>query len=136
MYEENERLIYGPFDRGDGIHVFADPVRVKRRLTKLLDGQPGKVIRRSRDETAPELALEAEERVIAATARAFDLIPFDPETGGGVRDDQAIALLNDFLSWLDQKKTSAATSPTWPPPTGPGSSDPAAPTTQPSWGSC
>lgn len=111
MYAEQERLIFGPFDRGDGHQVYADPIRVRRRLTRLLDGDPRRALAACRGPD-PGLALEAEERVFAAAIQAFDLVPFDPATGQGLREDGIVAVLNAFLSWEEAQRDFFGTSPT------------------------
>ncbi len=126
MYTESERQIYGPYFSGVTA-VYADPIRVRRLLTDLLDGNPGKALAALAG-PIPELRIEATERVLRAVVVAFGLVAFDPTTGQGLREDEVKGRLDDFLAWWAEVKKKPATSPTSPPSSGSGN----APTTPPS----
>ncbi len=114
MYTETEKQIFGPFDRGDGVMIYVDPIRVRRWLTALLDGRPGKVLETARCDV-PLLAAEAEDRVLAASVTAFGLAAFNPATGEGLREDGIRAILNSFLAWWSDLKKKVERTPTSPP---------------------
>jgi len=132
------RRVFGPYDRGDGVGTYADPIRVHRRLKAMLDGDPARVIAQSRAEVAV-VAMEAKDRVLAAAVRALDLLPFDPATGQGATEDQVVEALNAYLKWEEETRDFFASSPTpapssAAPPSPSGASPPPtpAPTTAPS----
>ncbi len=118
MFTEQERQIFGPYDRGDGQEVFADPLRIRRRLRDLLDGDVAKAVARTKGEI-PALRLEAMDRLLAAAVLALDLVPFNLATGQGAKEDLIVCNLNAFLDWEEvQKKTDEGT-PGWPGASGP-----------------
>lgn len=121
LYSEKERRIFGPYDRdGTGRGVYADPVRVKRRLTAALDGDPHSAVARTRSEQA-QVASEATDRLVPAVCYALDLQYLDPETGAGLCEDEVISVLNAFFEFEEGLKKNAVTSP-GSPDSGPGSS--------------
>jgi hypothetical protein len=122
MFSDADRAIFGPFFNGQGM-VYADPLRVYRELSLELDGDPQLWIARSRDDD-PRTRLVAEGRLVQASRSAFGLAPFEPDSGQGAQDQDALTALRSYLVWLDQKKSSGLTSPTSPVPTGPVYSDP------------
>jgi hypothetical protein len=119
MFTDRERLI---FKYHDGERdVFADPLRVRRLFAHALDGEPNRYLERIQENAAAEpVAFEAMERVLAATCQAFGLTPFDPATGAGCTEEKILGVLCAFQAWEDQKKTTSATTPVWPPPSGAG----------------
>jgi hypothetical protein len=44
-----------------------------------------------------------------AAIHAFGLPPFDPLTGQGALEDEALAILREFMDWAAQKKTPTGT---------------------------
>ena len=99
MFTDQQRQIFGPYLRGDGTEVMADPLRVRRKLKALLDGDPKKAVEQARDPTIPVLADKAMDRVLAAAVEALDLVAFDPATGEGLDEGQVIAVLNEYIAW-------------------------------------
>lgn len=128
-YSDQDRAIYGPFFTGTGA-AYGDPIRIRRLLSDLLDGDPKKALENMHSPLT-ELRVEAVERVLRATVQAFELVPFDKTTGQGLREDEVLARLNDFLSWWSELKKNSATSRISAPPTAPASSA-GNPTTSPS----
>lgn len=128
LYTPEERCIFGPYDKGDGTLVYADPMRVRRRLKAMLDGNPEKVLAQATQTDVPQFASEATDRVLAAAVYALDLVPFDATTGAGATEDMVVGVLNSFLAFEAEKKTTEPSCPTWPPPTEsepwPGEGDP------------
>ncbi len=129
MYTDQERAVYGPFFSGAGA-VYGDPIRIRRLLTDLLDGDPKKALE-GVSGPIPELRIEATERVLRAVVVAFGLVPFDPATGQGLREDEVKGRLDDFLDWWSELKKKRETLPTSVPSTAPASSA-GVPTTSPS----
>lgn len=94
---------------------WADPLVVNRSLWRETDGRLNKILEdcQSQDESA---ALAASDELLRAVRLSFDLPALDTKTGTGTTEDEAIAVLNGFLNWLEQKKTKTASEPTLPPP--------------------
>lgn len=152
MWSEKDRKVFkyrdGSADEsGELQYVFGDPFAIQRALTALLDGDPQKWLER-RWEGIPEegeldeegnpkelvrsmepVRYEATSKCIAAARIAFGLTPWDKRTGTGCGERHVLAVLDDFLEWLDNQKKTADSSPTSsaasPEPTG-------SPTTSPS----
>jgi hypothetical protein len=129
MYTEQERLIFGPYCNGIR-EVYADPLRVFRRLHQMLEGEPNKFILQANSGDAVG-RLRAKERLADATVYALELTPFDPETGKGVLLEQVEALLRDYLEFMEKKGLRGSNSLTSPTPTVLASSAPFVPTTPP-----
>ena len=115
MWSEAERQIFGPYHDGRA-QVYGDPLAIWRRLVHGLDGDVNRWLTHARSEE-PEIRYQATERILVATVEAFDLAPFDRATGQGVLERDAMAILNTFFDWIDQKKSPPVNSPTSAPPT-------------------
>lgn len=102
MFPESKRQIFGPFFNGEK-EVFADPLRVYRRLQVQLDGDANKYLEQSRSEDF-SLAFHAKERIIPAALFALELVPFDPKTGKGTLEEDCIRVLNAYLEFMDEVK--------------------------------
>lgn len=113
LYSVDERRIFGPYQKGDGTTIYADPVRVYRRLVAALGGNVAKAIEQANN-PVEEVACEATEKVVAAAVFALNLVGFDETTGHGLRDDEVIDTLNRFWAWCAAQKKTAGTSPTSP----------------------
>jgi hypothetical protein len=125
MYAPHERLIFGPFDRGDGRATYADPIRAYRRLCAALGGEPNKWITKSNEGDNA-----AREKVIDAAGWALEMVPFDKETGQGATEGLVYTNLRAFLGFVLGNWPRAASLPTSARPTG-GSTEvgPASPNT-------
>jgi hypothetical protein len=118
LFTPQERLVFGPVPLAGG-QVSFDPLRVYRRLMAALGGKANDTLEASRSEDVP-VRLAATEQLLGGIRHAFELADFDPATGGGVTDDEALTLLDGYLFWLDQKKTVTGLGSNWPiwsPPT-------------------
>jgi hypothetical protein len=137
LYDDGERAIFEYAVNGQ--RLFADPMAVHRRLTLALGGNPNAVLEQSEaglfEEDNPAAADEpqnrlaraaAEERLWPAVRSALGLPAFDPKTGQGVTDATCRRLLDQFVAFEAQKKTTAPASPIGPPPTGASPAYPAA----------
>jgi cytochrome c556 len=86
---------------------YADPMEVLRRVSFLL-GDPAavsKVIRDAdpaADAEAMKAAYTATERLVVAVREAFDLAPFDPETGAGATESDCLAVWGLFSEFMAQ----------------------------------
>jgi hypothetical protein len=109
--------IFGPFDRGDGQPIYADPTAVLRRLWLGAGGKLHEVMEKARGEDSDE-SWQAQDTLVAAARPAFGLVPFDPLTGQS-SDDHALDVLDEFNAWYEKKNLIAATEPTSPPSTAP-----------------
>src|SRR5262249_3807569 len=110
MFTEQQRKIFGPYPNGKGQQLYADPVAAYRVLMFHTDGELNSLLDRY---NADELGLSATAPQLAsATCIAFDLEPFDRATGKGTLQDDALALLAQFMEWREEKKTPLVNSPT------------------------
>jgi len=127
MWTNEDRLIYTATVQGFPRHYDPDAVRRKLalgtrgNLNKLIEAankgrdihdEAGQLVQPAAPEGSAEhlAALDAMGQLAAAAVLAFDLLPFDPETGGGVMEGEAHKLLAEFLRWLHAKKLSGAIS--------------------------
>jgi hypothetical protein len=95
------RKIFGPYHNGSRL-VYGDPLKIHRRLTVALKGDPNKVISDSKDPNY-QVAAVATEKLARAATEAFDLLPLDPQTGQGATEDEALSVLATFNEWLEKK---------------------------------
>lgn len=114
MFTPEERRIYGPYYDGQGNQVFADPVAVYRRLVAETAGNLDALLSQYNQGDLGVAGVSF--RLANATVAAFELQPFDKATGKGTLQDEALALLGNFLDWRDQKKTPVGNSPISAPP--------------------
>lgn len=106
-YNTSERLIYGPYH--DGLSErYADPIAVHRKLVMVLDEDPNHFIRQLKSEV-PSIKVRAEIELAAAAVGAFDLLPFDPSSGTGSTQDEALAILYDYIGWREKNAKRDAT---------------------------
>lgn len=107
-----ETKIFGPYWNGAEA-VFGDPVRIHRRLYAKLLGRPNDFFAKVRDfEKDPTGSEQAADTVEMAVRYAFDLVPFDPATGGGANQQSAFEVLNQYLEYQDAKKLTGSGSQT------------------------
>jgi hypothetical protein len=100
MFTEQQRRIFGPYHDGEK-EVYADPLKVYRRLHYQLEGVPNKTIKDTRSEDL-HVRTEARDKLVAAAVYAFDLVPFDAATGKGVLTEDVEKVLADYLEWLEK----------------------------------
>lgn len=103
MFDDKERLIFGPYSNGARDGVYADPQAVYRRLVYALGGDPNSVLEQHRS-AEPTVKFQATTRLVEASQFAFGLAPFDPNTGGGCLESHCLRILQDYLDWVDKKK--------------------------------
>lgn len=115
MFPLEARQIFGPYCNGEK-QVFADPIRVYRRLHHALDGDPNRYLREQKCEDR-DTAFKAKERLIAAAVYAFEMQPFDACTGQGVLEEDVLPTLKAYLEYMKAKKEKGPTLPTFSPPT-------------------
>lgn len=130
MFTEAERKIFGPYFNGAEL-VYADPLRVHRRLLYMLDGETNKWLEKAKSENLEE-RFQAKEKLLPAVVYALDMLPFDPKTGLGSLEQDVIAALRSYLEFMEGKGPRVPSMPISVPPMGPGLSAPA-PTMQPMW---
>lgn len=127
MYTPEERRIFRfvlTFPSGQQVPRYADPIAVKRNLHIATGGRLNKLIADANkdvrtadnpplDDESPErmAALQARGTLAGAACYAFELPRFDPMTGDGMTEEEAMSLLMEYLTWLDQKKTSGGSLP-------------------------
>jgi hypothetical protein len=108
---DDDKQIYR-YTLPDGTPRAADPLYVRRRLSRLLGGDGAAVVRDFNGDD-DGMAEEAYRRLSAAVCEAFGLgRPFDPATGEGVTEAAWVGVWNDFQAWLVKKNTNTADSPT------------------------
>lgn len=118
-----------PWVTPEGKQVYADPLRVERRLTAACDGDVKHVLQLAQSENP----MQAEQYTVAwlrAIAFAFGLRPFDEATGQGAGDEFLMSLYESYLDWKGKKKVTSGSTPSSP-PTSPATSPPSAPTAAP-----
>lgn len=99
MFSEDERRIF-PYHDG-AVQRYGDPVRMHRKLTVALEGD---VNRWLVDASSGDLHLvdQAKDRLVAAVRSAFEMAPFDPDSGRGAVEADCWAALNSFLEWSEK----------------------------------
>lgn len=107
--------IFGPFFDG-AEYRFADVVRVHRRLTAALDGEPNEWLEKAEDPD-PETSSPAKEKIDRAVRLAFELADFDPKTGEGPTEGDVLAVLDLFIATLGKSNPTPEPSPTSSPST-------------------
>lgn len=107
MFADRDRLVFRY--EVNGRAVFADPLALRRRLIQATGGEFNTLLAEAQPATggesdpAGEVGREnARERVLGAVYQAFGLTPVDPETGGGVTEEEAAAVLTAYLAWLEK----------------------------------
>jgi hypothetical protein len=100
---EKERLIYGPYPKGDGTEVFGDPIAIYRRLVIGTVGEHNELLKRTRSEDEQE-RLEAEENLLPVAREALGMLPFDQETGNGATDREVLVVLRHYVGWMNELK--------------------------------
>jgi hypothetical protein len=129
-FPERQRLVYRYHNGAK--EVFADPLVLRRKMIQAGRGELNQILREAVEPAAPTeegadsgdagggggvgvadecVRLQAQERRAQIVYEAFGLVPFDPETGGGVTEIEAIAVLHDFLGWLEGNASRAGNSP-------------------------
>ncbi len=104
--------VFGPYCDGRRM-IYGDPVLIHRRLYAKLLGRPNDFFAKVRDfEKDPLGSQQAAETVEMAARFAFDLIPFDNETGEGATQELAFKVLNQYLEYQDSKKVNTSGDPT------------------------
>lgn len=102
MFNEAERRIFGPYFNGVEM-VYADPLRIYRQLQAALDGDTNAYLERMRSEAAAD-SNTAKDRVLAAVISVFGMPAFDPKTGQGTLEQDAMAVLRNYLEFMHAKK--------------------------------
>ncbi len=94
---------------------FGDPIAINCRLSLALGGNLPKFIADYRSDD-PALADVATERLVEAVRRAFEMVPWDSDSGLGATWSLCLDTLRDFLVWQEKKNLTTATSPMCAPP--------------------
>lgn len=81
---------------------YHDPLAARRALVLGSDGQFNAWLSEQRSPDAVT-AMRAHEKIIPLVRAVFKLPAVDRATGAGVADQQALDVLNHFLSWLEGK---------------------------------
>lgn len=106
--------IFGPYDRGDGKQVYADPFEIDAALREAMQADYSEVQRQAvSDEPG---ALQAKKKLVMGTRKAFGLAPFDPQTGRGYTGARVIEVWNAWADYCVKKNGNPGTGPTSPPP--------------------
>lgn len=117
MFTDSERAIFR-YKLPDGTPRAADPLHLRRRLSRLLGGDTAGVVKafNSDDDATAE---QAYHRLAHAVCVAFDLgaLPLDPATGIGLVQAQWLPIWNDFQRAIANFAPPPATLPTSAPAT-------------------
>lgn len=108
MFTEEQRRIF-QYHNGSG-EVWGDPLPIGRHMRQQLGGDPNEALKDARSE---DVAVRdaATERLVQAVRVAFDMVPFDKATGTGADEAICLAALDRFLTWNEDQKKSAVSSP-------------------------
>jgi hypothetical protein len=134
QFTDEDRLIFGPYPNGEldsqgqPLLIHGDPLRIHRRLAQSLEGSADRILRDIHAADAPcsdeaerwareQLAYAATEKMLRAVIFAFELKPFEPLHGRGLKEAECMGVLNAFLDWMDTVKKKDATPPSLPQPT-------------------
>lgn len=119
MFRAEDRMVFAYPDYKTGKPVYADPLDIRRKLIYATKGKFDDFLAQQDPEKTPEKEewerAAAEEALIKAAIFAFDFKPIDPQTGEGVTQAHMRDVLQLYLQWVDQKKTTTEASPTTPP---------------------
>lgn len=116
MFTPDERKTFR-YDPGTGQPVHGDPLAIHYGLLEATDGELSAVVEDARSQDVRTRVL-AQRRLAEAVRAAFEMAPFDRTTGAGATMQDCLDACWAFLSYLSQKKTPPASSPTSAPPTG------------------
>lgn len=99
--------------------VYADPLPAYRLILLMTHGKPGDLHRKvfaTDPATGPiEEVIEscaASDQLSALIREVFKMVPFDPKTGQGARDEHCWVVWNEFYDYMLDLKKKAETSPT------------------------
>ncbi len=109
-----DRDLFGPFDKGDGGHAWADPLYITRQMWLGTQGRLDELLRLMASEKEEEsiMAWQAQDDVVNAARFAFAMLPFDPETASGATDDLVLDVLDEWAAYCEKKNPTFASSPT------------------------
>ena len=113
MYTEEERFIFRYYAGAEAGPRFADPLEALDRLVIATGAGLNDLIEQWNGE-APAPEAQAKLELAAAAREVFGLEPFDPQTGQGTTHGHALAVLREFLEFLDTSKKKPDESPTTP----------------------
>lgn len=118
MHNEQQKAIFQYWN--GAADVYGDPLRIHNRMCRACEGDPNKLVDRiigEDGEFKPEnpLSFEAQEMFVRAVRFAFELLPFDPQTGQGAKESDCLRAWNSYTDWLQKKSPSTEQSQTSPP---------------------
>ena len=109
MFTPEERLIFPYFDGAKD--RFGDPVAIDRRLTIACGGDWADLVRKALPEETPQeaatIVMSHVERLFAAVRSAFEMVPFDSQTGTGALDANVYEAIRSFIEFTVKKKKSS-----------------------------
>ncbi len=109
IFTEQERRV---FQYWNGVaQVWGDPVRIYRRVLSASDGDINILLERTSPEVqvvTPTLWAESVERLVQVVRDAFEMAPFNPETGTGATETDCLNAIKSWQGWMDEKKEPAA----------------------------
>ena len=137
MFTESEKNIF-PYTY-KGRTYFADPLQVRRKFIQFSHGEIDQILQdagevfpwetstdsRTGQPVPPMASLEdrdmgkelareqAEQRRFEVVCQVFDFPPFDPASGEGTLEHEAVSVLVQWLEWLSKKKRTGANSVTY-----------------------
>lgn len=117
---ERRKQIFAYYDGARDRH--GDPLAIYRRLVRACDGDPER-LQEDAESEIPQVASEAEERLMQAVRVAFEMAPFDPvapdPANAGATDEDCYAALRAYADYLEKKSQTDAYSPTFLPSSAP-----------------
>src|SRR6185369_9267506 len=116
MFPEKERQIFAYSPDGTKKIILADPAMLDRRMNHYLKEETVEVLRNwnmASDQKNPQPGLmpsadaifEAQNDLLQAIILAFNMIPWDFDTGTGAGEDDCMKVWADFVEFMEQKKS-------------------------------
>lgn len=105
VHDKQERLVF-KYHNGIG-EVYGDPLEIWGRMLDALGGDLSTPMEQARHQEM-EVAIPALARIAEAVRVAFEMAPFNPQTGAGATVKDCYAVLKAWNRWLQEKKGRAA----------------------------
>ena len=129
-FKDEDKYVYGPYLVAGGtspVLTMGDPLRIYRTLLLHCRGDINQVISDSHatipaqyspegtklSDEQPDLLkrYQSTDLLISATRAAFNMVPFDPQTGTGATDALCLSVFDTFMEWLESFDSPVASGP-------------------------
>jgi hypothetical protein len=109
MFTEKQRKIFR-FQIGDKFH-FADPLELEQRIIAAFDGEDINALVMQSNSDNPQEKLRGQILLAEKVCLAFQIPPFDRNTGEGTLLSDCIRVWNEYWDWVAEKKTASENEP-------------------------